>query len=746
MRSNKSLTLLNYLASIIAALVFIVPPSVFLALDYRYEKAAIEIEAEINARIVGQLINNNPGMWVFEELRLEELLSRRSNRGNSREIRSVFGPDTKLVAQSKDLISPPFMSAVAPLFDAGKAVGRIEVVRSMRPSISGAALIALGSLLLASIIFFVLRTVPLRALRKAFEDLHEEKEKALITLRSIGDAVITTDATMHVEYLNPIAERLTGWTSAEARGLPMDQVFEIYNEQTRQRAINPIKECLETNEIVEMENHTILVRKTDKEEFHIEDSAAPILRSDGSVLGAVMVFHDVTERKAAQQRLHHVAFHDALTGLPNRSLFHKILTKSIRDAHLVDKHVAVLFMDLDRFKIINDSLGHGIGDELLVLVAKRLGQCVRDSDTVSRIGGDEFTAVLRGIISPENAGSIAAKVIEAVSKPYTVQGHELYISVSIGIAIFPNDGDDIETLLKNADTAMYCAKDRGRSNYQYYAMSMNNRAVEHLHLNNALHTALDNNEFVLEYQPKLDLRTNNIVGAEALLRWESPEFGRVMPNDFISKLEDSGAIIEVGAWVLKTAILQAKQWLDAGRPLVVSVNVSARQFRQAGLVEHIASLLQTTGLPPDLLQIEITESSLIDNADSSEFVMREIKRNGVKISLDDFGTGYSSLSYLRRFPIDELKIDRSFVMDMVAGEAASNIINAIIDLGQALGMRVIAEGVETEKQSMQLRAMDCDEIQGYLISRPLGIKVFDEFLHQNTPVISLSGLDLLTER
>jgi diguanylate cyclase (GGDEF)-like protein/PAS domain S-box-containing protein len=586
----------------------------------------------------------------------------------------------------------------------------------------------LPTVALIVLLFEQVNTRAVMQLDEALKNIRAEKEKAQVTLQSIGDAVITTDADMLIEYLNPIAETLTGWTTAEAKGMHMDAVFKIYNENSRHPAANPIAECLEKNGIVEMENHTILVRRTDNEEFHIEDSAAPIRHADGSILGAVMVFHDVTDRKTAQKRLQHIAYHDTMTGLPNRALFRKKLSKAMTDARFLDRYAAVLFLDLDRFKTINDSLGHGIGDELLIMVAKRLEQCIRDSDVICRMGGDEFTAVLSSISSPENAATVAEKIIESISKPFTVQGHQLRISASIGITIYPDDGEDLDGLLKNADTAMYYAKEQGRNNYQYYNATMSAVADNQLYIGNALHCALENNEFFLEYQPKLDLQKNMIVGGEALLRWQSPEFGRVMPAEFIPILEESGAIIPVGNWVLKTAVSQAKQWLDAGYGIVVSVNVSARQFRHDGLVQQIDTLLKSVSLPPALLQLEITESLLMDDADRGELIMRELRNIGVKVSLDDFGTGYSSLSYLRRFPINELKIDRSFVVDMEANETAEKIIKTVIELGQALGMKVTAEGVETEKQRQYLRRIGCNEIQGYLLSRPLQIDAFEALM------------------
>lgn len=728
MRPRKKLAVLHFIAASIAAMIFLVPPAFFFAVEYRYEEASVNIETEINARIVGQLINANPELWMFEELRLTELLSRRSSTGNRMEIRRVVGLSGSVVAEHRNSIAPPFINARAPLFDAGREVGYLHISRSLQPVLFETLLVALCSLLLGLSAYGVIRGIPLRALREAFGRLEEEKERALITLKSIGDAVMTTDAQMNIEYLNPVAEALTGWSTEEARGRPMEVVFNIVHEQSRERAVNPIRECLEKNMIVEMENHTVLIRRSDNEEFHIEDSAAPIHRADGTIVGAVMVFHDVTDRKVAQSHLHHIAFHDPLTGLPNRALFRSRLANAIMNAELIEKRVAVLFLDLDRIKTINDSLGHDAGDRLLVSVAGRLRECVRDSDMVCRMGGDEFTVILSGISAPEKIIPVAAKIIESVARPTLIDGRELYVSTSIGIAVYPEDGLEIDALVKNADTAMYHAKDTGRNNYQFYSRPMNGNAVRHLQFSNALRVALDNGEFCLEYQPKLDARTGRVNGVEALLRWNHPEFGRVMPSDFISLLEESGDIIAVGDWVLKTAVSDILPWMSAGGQLVMSVNISARQLRQAGFVARIKAVLAEASVSPGLLRLEITESMLMSEADMSERTIEALLAIGVQVSLDDFGTGFSSLGYLRRFPIAELKIDRSFIGDIETNARTGKIVKTIVELGKALDMTVTAEGVESAGQYALLREMGCDDVQGNWLSKPMSAAALREWL------------------
>lgn len=725
--------LINTFAFVAATMAAIVLPGLYFVEDYIGEKGELKALANKHASVMTRAVIDDPTLWPSQQQTILSIMATARHGDDDLEETGyiMFDAGRRVIATSiKSPLAWPTISHEAPIYNDEQPIGFYHLERSLQALMVESLFVFLAGVLLALIIVFPLRAVPLRAMRSAFDELLQEKEKALITLQSIGDAVITTDENMLIEYLNPIAEDLTGWTNAEAKGLHMNEIFKIFNEITREPTVNPISECLATNAIVEMENHTILIRKTDQQEFHIEDSAAPIRRPDGSIMGAVMVFHDVTERKVAQNHLRHIAFHDDLTALPNRALFQRKLELAMLDAQLNFRHVGVLFMDLDRFKLINDSLGHGIGDELLITVAKRLERCVRDGDTVSRMGGDEFTAVLKDLQSPENAEIVAQKIIKAFAEPFIVQGHELHVTTSIGITIYPRDGEDIEVLLKNADTAMYHAKSQGRNTYEYYASPMNSKATEILKIENALHSALLNKEYFLEFQPKLDLRTNQIIGAEALVRWQSPKLGRVMPLEFISRLEDSGEIVNVGAWVLEASISQAKKWMDAGYPLCISVNVSVRQFAQADLIDKLQVMLKAAELPPHLLQVEITESILINNANRSECIIEKLRSIGVGVALDDFGTGYSSLSYLRRFPISELKIDMSFILDVAKNETADKVVKTIIDLGQALKMSVIAEGVETEEQRIRLQTLGCDSIQGYLLSKPLNAEALERLMEE----------------
>lgn len=703
-------------------------PSLFFAHQREYEGAAIRTEAEINARLFADLINRSPEFWQFQTDQLESLLARRSAFGNAAENRRILALDGALIAQSLDDVPTPRLSTREPLMDAGTPVAWLQIERSLRPALWWTALVALGAGGFGLLLYLGVSRLPLRALEDAMAQLNEERDKALLTLRSIGDAVVTTDSQQRVEYLNPVAEQLSGWRNEEARGQPIQRVLNLRHADSHAEVTNPVQECLATLKIVELTNHTVLVRKGDGAEIHIEDSAAPIVGRQGRVVGAIMVFHDVSDRVRTQQQLQHTAFHDALTGLPNRDLFRKRLGKALDEAVRKQRKVAVLFLDLDRFKQVNDSLGHSVGDELLVAAAKRIRHCVRESDVVCRLGGDEFTALLVNIEGQASALAVGEKILEALSRPFNIQQHQMRIGASVGVALFPDHGEGVEDLLKNADTAMYEAKEAGRNNVKVYAAAMNALAGERLRMSFALQMAMERDEYRIVYQPKQRLGDGKVVGVEALLRWQSAELGAVGPADFVSHLEGSGAIVEVGRWVLKNAIRQARRWVDAGRPLSVAVNVSAVQFKQAGLVSDIATLLHEIQLPPSLLQLELTESLLMSDMQHSQFVIAELTQLGVQLSLDDFGTGFSSLGYLRRFAVQELKIDRCFVHELHSSTAAESIVRTVIELGHALGMSVTAEGVETSEQAERLRAMGCDQMQGYWLARPMAMEQLEIWL------------------
>jgi len=478
-----------------------------------------------------------------------------------------------------------------------------------------------------------------------------------------------------------------------------------------------------------LENYEQCLRKRDGSFVWVIENATLVPDPEGNFTHTEGTIIDITERKRAEEQVRHLAFHDALTGLPNRLLFNDRLTVSILQSHRSKSRLAILFLDLDRFKVINDSLGHSIGDALLREVSERLGKCVREGDTVARLGGDEFIVLVPGLGHDEDGAKVAQKILAVVRQPFFADGHELFLTTSVGVAVYPADGESAEILVRNADTAMYRAKEQGRDNYQLYTPAMNSRALERLSLENRLRAAISNGELVLQYQPLLDIDTGRIRGAEALVRWHHPDLGLLPPGEFISLAEVSGLIVPIGHWVLQTASRQARAWHKLGFPeLTVAVNLSARQFQQADLVAQIKEALRAAELPAEALDLEITESNAMQNAELSISTLWDLKNLGVQISMDDFGTGYSSLNYLKRFPIDRIKIDQTFVRDVTTDPDDAAIASAMIAMAHSLQLSVVAEGVETEAQLAFLREQKCDEMQGYLFSAPVNPDRFEELL------------------
>ena len=565
----------------------------------------------------------------------------------------------------------------------------------------------------------IVRATRNMAERKTAEEmLFTENERAQVTLNSIGDAVLSTDLQGKVTYLNAVAEKITGWTREEAAGKDIDEVFVIIDGSTREPCANPLRTAIRKNRTVGLTPNCLLIRR-DGAEFAIDDSAAPIHDRHGVATGAVIVFHDVSVARAMEAEMSHLAQYDILTNLPNRTLLQDRLTQGIATASRNDSRIAVLFLDLDGFKNINDSLSHATGDRLLQLVAKRLLAAVRTSDTVCRLGGDEFVILLSEVAHAGDAGVKAGKILSALSPPFEMEQNTLRITGSVGVSTYPEDGRSAELLIRNADLAMYQAKEKGRSNYQFFEKRMNVRAVARQSIERDLRFALERDELVMHYQPKVDLRTGGITGVEALLRWQHPERGLVGPLQFISIAEDCGLMLPIGQWVLRESCRQAKAWQEAGLlPVEMAVNVSSVEFRNDKFLEGISTILKETGLEPRYLELELTESVLMQHAEFTVPVLQKLKGMGVRLAIDDFGTGYSSLSYLRQFPIDTLKVDQSFTHEINADTDEATIISAAINMGCHLKHRVIAEGVETAEQLAFLRAHGCDEGQGYYFGRP----------------------------
>ena len=556
----------------------------------------------------------------------------------------------------------------------------------------------------------------------ATEAMVLENEVANMTLDSIGEAVLRTDAQGKVTYLNRKAEEMTGWRREEARGRPMADVLRLIESAASPAVGSAVGITMRNDQATKGTadcTNCILVRR-DGFECGIERKVTPIQDQNGTVTGVVVAFHDVSASRAKSLEMSHLAQHDALTDLPNRLLFNDRLTQAIALAERQSKQLAVMFVDLDHFKKINDSLGHDVGDKLLQSVSGRLTDCVRRSDTVSRLGGDEFVVLLAQIEHAEDAAYSARKILRALATPHIIDNKSLDINVSIGVSTYPIDGQDAEGLMNRADNAMYEAKEHGRNNYQFFRHEMHARLAERQSLEADLRCALGRNEFLLHYQPKLSLQTGEITGLEALIRWLHPQRGMIYPAQFVSIAEECGLIVPIGQWVLLEACKQAQAWRDSGLGVVpVSVNVSAAEFGGKDFLSGVRAALIATGVEPQHLELELTESVLMRDAEAAVVTLVKLKTMGVQLAIDDFGTGYSSFAYLRRFPSDALKLHQSFVQEITADPADAAIVSAMINLGRSLKQRVIAEGVETRAQLKFLQLHGCGEGQGYYFSPPV---------------------------
>jgi len=572
--------------------------------------------------------------------------------------------------------------------------------------------------------------------RAAEESLFHEHERAQVTLNAIGDGVVTTDVDGKVTYMNPAAEKMTGWTCAEACGTPLHAVFRLIDLVSREPVTYSLDAVLIRSGAASLPPQGILIHRNGTESA-VNNSCSPIRGPMGNVIGAVLVVHDVSAVHALALRMSYVTQHDALTDLPNRFLFNDRLSQAIAMTLRHQQRTAVLFFDLDRFKHVNDTLGHVVGDKLLKEIAARLKKGMRETDTVSRHGGDEFIILLQEVADTFSAARSAGQLLAAMTEPFHIDGHELHLTASIGISICPEDGRDSETIIKHAEAAMYQAKAQGRNNYQFFMPRINERAIRRFALEGSLRRALARQESALHYQPKLGIADNKVIGAEALIRWHTHRDGPVSPAQFIPIAEESGLIIPMGEWVLRQACRQNRSWQNAGfEPIPIAVNVSAVQFREKNFLGMVERVLDETGLDPRYLELELTESVIMQELERTIPLLESLKRMGVSLSIDDFGTGYSSLSYLKRFPIDALKIDRSFVQDITSGQDDPAIIRAIISMAKSLRHHVIAEGVENAEQFEFLREQGCDAIQGYYFSGPLSVSDFEHRILRRQPALN----------
>ncbi|WP_189836518.1 sensor domain-containing protein, partial [Sulfurirhabdus autotrophica] len=552
-----------------------------------------------------------------------------------------------------------------------------------------------------------------------------ELRKLSMAVEQSPNSIIITNLDANIEYVNDTFLKLTGYSRDEVIG---KNPHFLKSGKTPKAIYEDMWGHLTRGEIWRGE---LINRRKDGSEYIESTQISPVRQTDGQITHYLAIKENITEAKKAEALIERLAHFDQLTGLPNRSQLNDRFKYARSLAQRNNEPLAVLFLDLDHFKDVNDTLGHTIGDQLLMEVAKRIMASLRDEDTVSRQGGDEFMLILHAT-DANGAANVATKLIEAISRPCQIEQYELIITPSIGITIYPEDGIDFETLSKNADVAMYRVKQGGRNSFRFYTPEMQANSARILQLANALRHALERDELQLHYQPQLSIRDGRIIGAEALLRWQHPELGMISPAEFIPIAEDGGQIIQIGEWVLRTAAKQIKAWMDGGMPpMVMAVNLSAVQFRQANIAKLITHILDEVKLPHEYLELELTEAVAMGNPQVAIEVMDKLHESGIRMSIDDFGTGYSSLSYLKKFKVYKLKIDQSFVRNITDDPEDKAIVSAVIKMARSLGIQTIAEGVETAEQLQILRLQGCDEVQGYYFSKPLTAELFEAFVKNN---------------
>jgi diguanylate cyclase (GGDEF)-like protein/PAS domain S-box-containing protein len=572
-------------------------------------------------------------------------------------------------------------------------------------------------------LLYLLVNKSMAAIRRS-EEAVRVRDRAI---ESSANGIVITDATQPdnpIDYVNPAFTRITGYAAAEVIG---KNCRFLVREDRQQPELDVVRAAIH-----EQRECHVLMRNYRKDGSMFWNSLhlAPVRDEKSVVTHFIGVQNDISDIKSYQDKLEHQANHDALTGLPNRYLLYDRLSQSIAHTQREGGVVAVAFVDLDGFKLVNESLGHAAGDELLRTVTERLKACVRDFDTVARYGGDEFIVTIRDSTGGDGFAGFLRRILESVSMPFLINTREVFLTASIGVSLYPHDGKDIDTLVKNAAAAMNRAKEQGRNTVHYYTAEINARVADRLSLAADLHRALERNELLLHYQPQVDSRTGRIIGAEALIRWRHPTRGLVPPSVFIPVAEETGLIQPIGAWVLETACEQAREWQNMGVPLpTISVNVSVRQFMRKDLLDVLVKVIRNANLDARVLELEVTESLIMSDADEFVSTLKKLKDVGIKLAIDDFGTGYSSLSHLKRMPLDRLKVDQSFVRDISSDPDSATIVEAIINLGHSLKLKVIAEGVETAQQLEFLLERGCEEFQGYHFSRPVPAADFTAMLH-----------------
>ncbi|HLA75765.1 MAG TPA: EAL domain-containing protein [Gammaproteobacteria bacterium] len=720
---TKVTSLTTWLAALLAIAISIILPAGYFGLTYQHQISAMQTEAEINALLVTRLINSNPELWQFETHRLQDLVQQDMTETVLPEVRRITGAGNQVIAESAGQLAAPVVTRSDKLFSSGEVVGEMQISRSFRPVLMDMLLVALGGILLGATVYTSLRVFPLRALRDSL-DLHfQEKERAQVTLQSIGDAVITTDANGAIEYLNPVAEELTGWSNAEAQGLPLPQVFDIINEGTGEAQENPVDKVLAKGCIVPLANHTAL-RRRDGTSIPIEDSAAPIRDRAGYITGVVLVFHDVSSAREFKQRLTHQATHDALTNLANRREFELRLQDALSIAKAQCVQHAVCYFDLDQFKIINDTCGHMAGDELLRQLSAVLEATVRQTDTLARLGGDEFGLLLMNC-EQAPAERIVNNLMQSVRDfRFNWRDESFVVSVSAGLVPVTAESESMAHILSTADAACYIAKESGRNRVHVYRD--NDKDVAHRRGEMSwvarINEALDQSLFCL-YRQTIAPLDDSHPGEhfEVLVRMKDKSGQLILPAEFIPAAERYNLMPAIDRWVIQNTFALLNKLYGDNRQKKLSIctiNLSGLSLSDESFLEfirHQGKLLQAT---PRAICFEITETAAIANINKAITFMSRLKELGFSFSLDDFGSGLSSFTYLKNLPIDYLKIDGSFVKNMLDNALDFSIVSAVNQIGHTMGVHTVAEFVENTKILGALREMGMDYAQGYGVSRP----------------------------
>ena len=722
---NKSLQRLTLITAwSISLLIAVLTPTSYFLVSYQNLRTILKLQSELAINAVNGIVTANPQMWRHDVPRLTKLLEQRAQDEIPQQKRIISATDG-IIAKNSESVPLPHTSYTHDIYDAGTAVARIEVSRSLRPLLQVTLLVAACSSMVAILVFFIFRTLPIRIIKNAYLALEENEKK----YRSLYEAMKEGMALHRVVFddkgdfhsltvidANPSCAAMFDGNLFRIIG---SNSFALFGD-TFQEFLTELLRTLEHGETISFE-----LRLPNSDLFYHVQAFSP----DQGLIATL--FEDVTERKKTEQQIQEMAYFDSLTGLPNRALFFDRLNQAIARAKRENTNLAVLFLDLDRFKHINDTLGHSAGDQLLIEVTQRLRLHIRNCDTLARLGGDEFVVVITNLAEQMNATYIAQSLIDAIQPPFQIKGNELHVTTSIGISLFPGDGSNSETLVKNADMAMYSSKEAGRNAFNYYSPFMNQKAIQRMEIEAGLRSALEGEEFFLEYQPIMDASSGVIAAAEALLRWNHPTRGRVAPDQFITLAEETGLILPLGEWALRQACLTMKSWNNAGLPPIrVSVNVSSRQVEQQNFAEIVRNVLRETGANPSQLEIELTESCLVTHIDRNIHAVFGMRDWGISIAIDDFGTGYSSLGYIKTLPIDHIKIDRSFTRDISTNPHDQAIVEAIIAMSQKLGIQNIAEGVETAEQLEFLKRQGCNEVQGYYFHRPLSKEGLEALLRK----------------